>query len=96
MEPKQVRESVYYGEPLPADQFNALVEARIKAFTDRGYITVVVSVVDEVQKMKVQGGQVHAGTSSTAPSSGPSGVDPVPAPSPVIDRLVICNHAPCW
>lgn len=95
MEPKQARESGYYGEPLPPDQFNALVEARIKAFTDRGYITVVVSVVDKPQEMKVQGGQGYAATSSTAPSSGPSGVDPVPAP-PVIASLVICNHRPCW
>jgi hypothetical protein len=90
MEPKQAREGGYYGEPLPADQFNALVQARIKAFTDRGYITVVVSVVD-----KVQGGQVDAPTSSTAPSSAPSGADPAPPP-PVIDRMVVCNHAPCW
>jgi len=96
MKPKQAREGGYYGEPLPADQFKALVEARIKAFTDRGYITVVVSVVDEVEKMEVQGGQVHAPTSSTAPSSAPSGADPVPPPPPVIDSLVVCNHAPCW
>ena len=96
MEPKQARESEPYGEPLPADQFNALVEARIRAFTDRGYITVVVSVVDKVQKMEARGGQVHAATSSTGPSSGPSGADPVPPPPPVIDRMVVCNHVPCW
>lgn len=95
MEPKQVKESRYYGEPLPPDQFKALVEARIKAFTDRGYITVVVSIVDNVKKMEVQSGQMNAATSSTAPSSGTSGADPGPAP-PRIDSLVVCNHAPCW
>ncbi|MFY9730428.1 MAG: hypothetical protein WB723_03840 [Candidatus Acidiferrales bacterium] len=96
MEPKQVRESGYHGEPLPPDQFKALVEARIKAFTDRGYITVVVSVVDKVQEMEMQGGQAQAATSSTAPSPGPCGVDAVPAPPPVIASLIVCNHAPCW
>jgi hypothetical protein len=45
MDPKTARESGYYGEPLPPDQFKALVEARIRAFTDRGEITVVVSTV---------------------------------------------------
>jgi hypothetical protein len=98
-QPKEAKESGYYGVPLSVDEMKTLVTNYIRAFKDGdGRITVVVSDAEVFAATRGAGAPLEAiAAGSTSEGSGGEAVPLPPPPQiPAPSLVIVCNHPPCW